>query len=130
MPLYQFFVTKESRSAERKKEIAQAITAAHCDVTGAPARYVNVWFTEVDEGAMCVAGEPASGARMVGIIRRRSEEFKRKLLLALGEAWAGATGEPLKDVVMALVETPGYQVLEGGILLGEAEDDHKLQGVR
>lgn len=126
MPLYQFTITKNSRSSQRKKEIAQAITSAHCDVTGAPARYVNVWFTVVDEDDVYIAGEPVSGARMVGIIRRRPEELKRKLLMALGEGWAAATGERLENIVMALVDVPGYQALEDGVLLGEAEDDHKL----
>lgn len=126
MPLYQFTITKGSRSSQRKNEIAKAITKAHCDVTGAPARYVNVFFTEVAEDDIYIAGEPVSGARMVGIVRRRPEELKRKLLMALGEGWASATGEPLKDVVMAIVDIPGYQALEDGVLLGEAEDDDKL----
>jgi phenylpyruvate tautomerase PptA (4-oxalocrotonate tautomerase family) len=126
MPYYQFTVTEGSRSAQRKQEIAAAITKAHCEVTGAPARYVNCSFTEVPEGAIYIAGEPISGARMVGIIRRRPEELKRKLLMALGEGWAAATSEPIENVVMMLVEVPGYQALEDGVLLGEAEDDDKL----
>jgi hypothetical protein len=60
---------------------------------------------------------------MVGIIRQRPEALTRQLLLALGHAWADATGESLDDAVMALVAIPGYQALENGVLLGEAEDD-------
>jgi phenylpyruvate tautomerase PptA (4-oxalocrotonate tautomerase family) len=126
VPVYQFTVTEGSRSAERKQQIAAAITKAHCDVTGAPARYVNCTFTEVPEAAIFIAGAPVSGARMVGIIRRRPEDLKRKLLMALGEAWASATDEPIENVVMALVDIPGYQGLEDGVLLREAEDDDKL----
>jgi len=129
MPMYQFTVTEGSRSATRKREIAEAITKAHCDVTGAPARYVNCTFNVVPEDGIYIAGEAVSGARMVGIIRRRPEALKRELLLALGRAWASAAGEPFEDAVMALVEIPGYQGLEDGVLLGEAEDDDKLQGV-
>jgi phenylpyruvate tautomerase PptA (4-oxalocrotonate tautomerase family) len=126
VPIYQFTVTAGCRSAQRKQEIAAAITKAHCDVTGAPARYVNCTFTEVAEDAIFIAGAAVSGARMVGIIRRRPEHLKRKLVMALGEGWASATGEPIENVVMALVEIPGYQGLEDGVLLGEAEDDEKL----
>jgi hypothetical protein len=97
---------------------------------GAPARYVNCTFTEVPEGGIYIAGESVSGARMVGIIRRRPEHLKRELLMALGRGWASATDEPIENVVMALVEVPGYQALEDGVLLGEAEDDADLQGAR
>lgn len=123
MPYYQFTVTAGSTSASRKREIAQAITKAHCAVTGAPEHYVNCSFTEVPEDAIWQAGNPLPGARMVGIIRQRPEALKRQLLLALGQAWADATGESLDDAVMALVAVPGYQTLENGALLGEAEDD-------
>ena len=49
MPYYQFTVTAGSSSALCKKEIAEAITKAHCAVTGAPEHYVNCSFTEVPE---------------------------------------------------------------------------------
>jgi phenylpyruvate tautomerase PptA (4-oxalocrotonate tautomerase family) len=53
MPYYQFTVTAGSSSALRKKkEIAEAITKAHCAVTGAPEHYVNCSFTEVPEDAI------------------------------------------------------------------------------
>jgi 4-oxalocrotonate tautomerase family enzyme len=129
MPLYTFTITKGSRSSDRKKEIAQAITKAHVDTTGAPARYVNVFFHEVAEDDIYIAGEAVSGARMVGVVRRRDEEITRKLLVALAEGWAEATGESIEDVVMAIVEVPGHQAFEDGHLLGEAEDDHRLVDV-
>lgn len=130
MPLYQFTVTAGSSSALRKREIAAAITEAHCRVTGAPEHYVNCTFTEVPEDAIWQGANTLPGARMVGIIRRREEALKRELLLALGHAWANATGESIDDAVMALVEVPGYQTLENGALLGEAEDDDQLTPLR
>lgn len=60
---------------------------------------------------------------MVGLIRERPEALKKELLLALGQAWADATGEPFDAATMALVAVPGYQTLENGALLPEAEDD-------
>jgi phenylpyruvate tautomerase PptA (4-oxalocrotonate tautomerase family) len=123
MPFYQFTVTAGSTSSKYKPQIAQAITATHCEVTGAPADYVNVSFTEVSRENLYQAGEPVSGTRMVGLIRRRPEALKRELLLKLAKAWASATGEPVTDVVMFLVEIPGYQAFENGVLLPEADQD-------
>ena len=127
MPYYQFTVTAGSPSTRRKKEIAEAITEAHCRVTGAPTHYVNCSFTEVPEDAIWQAGNVLPGTRMVGVIRRRDEAITRELLLALGHAWADASGEPFDTVVMALIAVPGYQTLENGELLGEAEDDPLMQ---
>ena len=64
---------------------------------------------------------------MVGVIRKREEAVKRDLLLALGQAWADATGKSIDNAVMALIAVPGYQALENGALLGEAEDDHLMK---
>ncbi|MCS4255695.1 phenylpyruvate tautomerase PptA (4-oxalocrotonate tautomerase family) [Rhodococcus erythropolis] len=127
MPYYQFTVTAGSSSALRKQEIAEAITKAHCSVTGAPEHYVNCSFTEVPEDGIWQAGKKLPGARMIGVIRKRDESIKRALLLALGHAWADATGEPFDSAVMALIEVPGYQALENGALLGEAADDHLMK---
>lgn len=123
MPFYQFTVSAGSNSAQRKAAIAQAITKTHCEVTGAPADYVSVTFVEVPAGAMYLAGEPVSGTRMVGLIRRRPEALKRELLLKLADAWSSATGEPTTAVVMFLVDIPGYQAFENGVLLPEADQD-------
>lgn len=123
MPNYQFTVTAGSTSALRKKEIAEAITEAHCRVTGAPANYVNCTFVEVPEDCLWQGGNLLPGARMVGLIRERPEAMKKELLLALGHAWAKATGEPFEAAAMGLVAVPGYQTLENGALLPEAEDD-------
>jgi phenylpyruvate tautomerase PptA (4-oxalocrotonate tautomerase family) len=124
MPFYQFTVTAGSISAQRKAEIAKATTTVHCEVTGAPADYVSVSFTEVPaDGGLYLAGVPVSGTRMVGLIRRRPESLKRKLLLKMAEAWSSVTGEPIEDVVMFLVEIPGYQALEKGVRLPEADEE-------
>jgi phenylpyruvate tautomerase PptA (4-oxalocrotonate tautomerase family) len=123
MPLYQFTVTAGSISAQRKAEIARAVTTTHCEVTGAPSDYVSCSFVEVPHGNLFLAGEASPGTRMVGLIRRRSEELKRELLLKLAQAWSSATGEPITEVVMFLVDIPGYQAFENGVLLPEADQD-------
>jgi phenylpyruvate tautomerase PptA (4-oxalocrotonate tautomerase family) len=124
MPNYIFTVTVGSTSALRKKEIAEAITKAHCTVTGAPESYVGCTFIEVPEDGHWQGGKLARpGARLTGLVRERPEAVNRKLLLALGHAWADATGEPFDTAAMGLVDVPGHQILEFGALLGDAADD-------
>lgn len=123
MPFYQFTVTTGSISAQRKAEIAHAITTTHCEVTGAPKEYVSCSFVEMPPGNLFLAGKAAEGTRMVGLIRRRTEELKKELLVKLAQAWSSATGEPITAVVMFLVDIPGYQAFENGVLLPEADQD-------
>ncbi len=109
MPIYQFTVTEDSISARKKAAIAEAITATHCEVTGAPSHYVSVVFIDAPKGNLFLAGKSVSGVRMVGTIRRRSEALKRELLTKLAQAWSDVTGEPLTEVVMFLVEFPSFR---------------------
>ena len=124
VPNYQFVIADDSPSAGRKTEIAQAITVAHRTITGAPASYVFVSFVEVSRASLFASGEPSHHGRMVGLIRRgRSDDLKKRLVLALGDAWSTASGEPLKDVSIFLHEIPGFQAMEDGALVPEAWED-------
>ena len=63
---------------------------------------------------------------MVGIIRQgRTEDVKRKLMMALADAWVSVTGEPIEDIALFVHEVPGYQVMEYGQLLPEASEDQQ-----
>ena len=131
MPFYQFTVPAGGPSAQRKAEIAAAVTRVHTEATGAPARYVNCSFVEVPPGSIFVAGDAVEAGRMVGIIRRgRSEKVKRTLLRGLAEAWSSVTGEPVEGFALFIHEVPGYQAMEGGELLGEASEDHAIAEAR
>ena len=124
MPFYQFTVPTDSPSAKNKADIAAAFTKVHTEVTGAPARYVNVSFNEVPPGSLFVAGEPVSYGRMVGIIRAgRSQQIKRELITGLAEAWSGVTGEPMEGFALFIVEEPGHNIMEEGQILPEASED-------
>lgn len=121
MPYYQFTIPAGSRSATRFAEIAEAVTVAHRTVTGAPTDYVNCTFVEVPTGSVYVSGEPVEVGRMVGLIRQgREESLKRRLVLALADAWASASGDPIDKIAIFLHEVPGYQCMENGELLREA----------
>jgi hypothetical protein len=85
---------------------------------------VNCSFTEVAPGSIFAGGSAVEGGRMVGIIRQgRGEDVKRKLTMALADAWASVTGEPVEDIALFLHEVPGYQVMENGLLLPDASQD-------
>jgi phenylpyruvate tautomerase PptA (4-oxalocrotonate tautomerase family) len=126
MPFYQFTVPVGSATAQKKAEVAAAVTAAHAQITGAPREYVNCSFAEVPAGSIFAGGRTVEGGRMVGIIRQgRSEETKRKLIMALADAWASVTAEPIGDIALFVHEVPGYQVMEYGQLLPEASEDQQ-----
>ncbi|CAN5880022.1 hypothetical protein BH20ACT6_BH20ACT6_14760 [soil metagenome] len=124
MPLYQFLIPADSPSAALKAELADAVTDVHTDVTGAPAAYVNVSFTELEPDSLFVSGRPVAHGRLVGIIRAgRSPETKRELMERLAHAWAKVTGEPPDGFALFIQEVPGSSMLEEGRFLPEAADD-------
>ena len=124
MPFYQFTVPVGSATAQKKAEVAAAFTAVHAEITGAPREYVNCSFIEVPPGSIFAGGRAVESSRMVGIIRQgRSEDVKRKLIMALADAWVSVTGESTEDIALFVHEVPGYQVMEYGQLLPEASED-------
>ena len=107
MPFYQFTVPAGSATARKKAEVAAAVTAAHAQITGAPPEYVNCSFTEVPPGSIFTGGSAVEHGRMVGIIRQgRSEDVKRKLIMALADAWTWITGEPAEDIAVPIPRDP------------------------
>ena len=123
MPFYQFTVPTDSPSARLKAEIAAAVTEGHTSVTGAPAPYVNVSFSEVPPGSIFVADKPVPHGRMVGIIRAgRTPETKRELITGLAAAWSKVSGEPVEGLALFLQEVPGSAVMEEGQILPEASE--------
>jgi|RhiMethySRZTD1v2_1073278.scaffolds.fasta_scaffold1089971_2 phenylpyruvate tautomerase PptA (4-oxalocrotonate tautomerase family) len=125
MPFYQFTISPDSVSARKKVEIAKAITEAHCKTTGAPPDFVSCSFVEIPAGGLYLGGVPDTRTRMVGLIRQRPEALKRELLLNLAKAWSAATGEPIEQAIMFLVDIPGYQAFENGELLPEADAEYE-----
>lgn len=124
MPFYQFTVPMDSPSAKLKADIAAAVTEVHTSVTGAPADYVNVSFTEVPPGSIFVADKEVPYGRLVGIIRSgRTLEIRQKLLTELAVAWSEVTGEPMEGFALFLQEVRGSAIMEDGKILPEAADD-------
>lgn len=56
MPSYVCTTVSDRLTADQRQRIAQAITTAHHEATGAPAYFVRVWFHEVDPTSVFVGG--------------------------------------------------------------------------
>ncbi|MCX6466912.1 MAG: tautomerase family protein [Pseudonocardiales bacterium] len=124
MPFYRFTVPTGGATLRHKAEVAAAVTKVHCEVTGAPARYVHCAFVEVAPDSIFVAGEPVSGPRMVGLLREgRSVEVRARLLHGFADAWSAITGDAKEDLAIFLHEVPGANVMEEGVILPEAADE-------
>jgi phenylpyruvate tautomerase PptA (4-oxalocrotonate tautomerase family) len=124
VPLYQLYIPPDGPSADRKAELARAITDVHAAVTGAPSQYVYVSFHQLEPASLFAAGEPVSRSSLVGIIRSgRSPDTKRRLIEGLAQAWSGVTGEALTDLAVFIQEVPGSSMMENGQLLPEAYED-------
>ena len=110
MPLYNLACRGALDEATRER-VAQAVTRAHCEVTGAPAEFVNVLF---------VHGFPLRGALQVdaiGGVRKggtRTAEVVERLRLALRDAIVEASGKPADQVAVTLIGIPSNWVMEGG----------------
>jgi phenylpyruvate tautomerase PptA (4-oxalocrotonate tautomerase family) len=124
MPYYQFTAPTGSATLQHKAEIAAAMTKVHSEVTGAPGTYVHCSFVEVPQGSIFVAGEPVTGARMVGLIRDgRSTAVRAGLLEGFASSWCAITGDPKESVAIFLQEIPGANVMEDGVILPEITEE-------
>ncbi|MEJ2885080.1 tautomerase family protein [Actinomycetospora aeridis] len=124
MPYYQFTAPTGSAVLAHRTEIAAAFTKVHGEVTGAPSAYVQCSFTEVAPDSIFTAGEATAAPRMVGLIREgRTKETRAKLLQGLADAWCSITGDAKEEIALFLVEMPGANVMEGGVILPEASED-------
>jgi phenylpyruvate tautomerase PptA (4-oxalocrotonate tautomerase family) len=124
MPYYQFTVPTGGATLQHKAEVAAAMTKVHSEVTGAPGAYVYCSFVEVPQGSVFVAGEPVTGPRMVGLIREgRSTEVRAKLLRGFADAWCEITGDANQSLAIFLIEVPGANCMEGGVILPEITED-------
>lgn len=124
MPVYTCHVRPGDLTAEVKAVIAREITRIHCEVTGAPPAFVQVFFREITPGDGYVGGEPFSQATITGLIRAgRSPADKAKLLFGISGAWSRITGQAEKDVFVAVQDVPAKNIVEDGALLPEPGEE-------
>jgi len=113
MPIYTVS-TPRPLDGEAKRAVAAAVTHAHCEVTGAPDRWVSVIF---GAGYRLPAGIHAS---VLGGIRgggNRTAEVVATLAIALARDVATCLNDTPATVAVDLREVPANQVFEGGFIL-------------
>lgn len=120
MPLYICNAAAGEISAAARAEIAADITRIHCDVTGAPAKFVHTAFLE-DE-ARFPRGEHL--ASVVGTIRQgRSDAQKAQIAEAIQQSLQAHAGIALAHSQAVIVETPASWVMEGGDIMPEPGEE-------
>jgi phenylpyruvate tautomerase PptA (4-oxalocrotonate tautomerase family) len=118
MPLYQCLVPAGSLDADRRADLAEAITAVHTSVTGAPRGFVNVVFSEYEPSAFFTAGRPHTASVIAATIRAgRDRATRAELLTRLSEAWTAITGQDARRLVLGLNEIDPTSVMEAGLIM-------------
>ena len=121
MPIYNI-TCKTTLDNDQRQCIAEVVTRTHCELTGAPAEFVNVAFMEGlplrDEESFNVVGGVRSGGN-------RDLELAAKLQETMQKNIAGAANVSVSTVKVTLVGVPGNWNMEGGRVLPEpgAEDE-------
>src|SRR5687767_11721652 len=118
MPLYQCLVPAGSLDAQRRADLAEAITVAHTSVTGAPRGFVNVMFSEYEPSSFFTAGRPYAMSVIGGTIRAgRDRATRAELLTRLSDAWTAITGQDARGLVVGLNEIDPTSVMEAGLIM-------------
>ena len=121
MPVYNLACRTPLPPAIRQR-VVDAITDTHCELTGAPARFVNVVFLD---------GYPLSAGRDISVLGgvrsggNRTPEAIDRLRAALQQRVAQAADRAVDGVEVTLLGVPASWVMEGGRVMPEpgAEDD-------
>ena len=120
MPLYICNSKPGSIPAEAKPKIAEDVTRIHCDVTGAPAKFVHVFFFEN-------APNPPLGdttATLYGQIRHgRNDEQKAQICAEMKDSILTHAGLSAEQVMAFTTDTPASWVMEGGDILPEPGEE-------
>lgn len=117
MPLYRCLVPSRSVPMESRQSIARAITAAHCDATGAPANFVHVFFIDTpgdDQAALLVSGSIRAG---------RTEEQKRQIETRVKAAFEQLAGVATTRTTVQLTDVPASWLMEGGRIMPEPGEE-------
>jgi phenylpyruvate tautomerase PptA (4-oxalocrotonate tautomerase family) len=120
MPSYIVTCVEGRLNASKKNELAEAISRAHGDTTGAPYYFVQVTFNEVRPGNYFLGGTPLNGDQIFvhGFIRDgRPTEMKDALMAQLTADVAHASQMKTNCVWVYLSEIPPNQMVEFGRVL-------------
>jgi phenylpyruvate tautomerase PptA (4-oxalocrotonate tautomerase family) len=120
MPSYIVTCPEGRLNASEKRQIAEAITRAHGDSTGAPYYFAQVTFYEVKAENYFLGGAPLECDQIFvhGTIREgRPREMKDALMARLARDVANASGMKPNCVWIYVSELPPTQMVEFGRVL-------------
>jgi phenylpyruvate tautomerase PptA (4-oxalocrotonate tautomerase family) len=126
MPTYTCTAAEGLLDAARKARIAEAITRAHAEITGAPRHFAQVIFDDVRPGDHFIGGAPLAHDHVFvyGRIRAgRSAVDRRALLTRLIADVAHAGSLETFAVWVYLLELPARAMAEFGTILPEPGDE-------
>jgi phenylpyruvate tautomerase PptA (4-oxalocrotonate tautomerase family) len=113
-------------SAEQKVRLAEEITHAHTEITGAAGFFAQVIFDEVPEGNHFVGGAPLGLGQIFihGQIRAgRSAVDRQKLITRLVKVASEVSGLPTNAAWVYIIELPARCMAEYGHILPEPGDE-------
>jgi phenylpyruvate tautomerase PptA (4-oxalocrotonate tautomerase family) len=122
MPTYTVFTASGRFPAEVKQRIAEEITRAHSDATGAQSFFAQVIFNEVPQGNHFVGGRLLRDEQIFvhGHIRAgRSAQRKRELLEDLVKSISAVASISPRFIWAYVAELPPAQMVEYGHVLPE-----------
>lgn len=126
MPTYTCWSKAGVVSTEARARIATALTDIHYEVAAGPRYFVQVIFTELDPGAVFLAGQPAPEGHLwirADIRAGRTEEQKTELLRRIVAEVSGITGIVAEQVWVYLNDVPGPNIAEYGRPLPNPGDE-------
>lgn len=133
MPTYTVLAPAGQLPSEHKRAIADRVSRAHNEVTGAPAFFAQVIFIEIAHGNWFIGGRPLESKHIYihGHIRGgRPTEMKRELVLSLRDALAAGAEVPRSRVWCYIVDLPPAHMVEYGHVLPEpGEEAAWLEGL-
>ena len=121
MPQYHCLVQQNRWSTEQKSALAQAITAVHCEVTGAPRHFVHVFFHDIRDGSWFTAGEVSGFSIVNAYIRAgRTDQQKAELMSQISRRWTQITGQLERELVVTVTDVRPEHWMEAGYLMPHA----------
>lgn len=118
MPQYHCLVQTIRWSAEQKSALAKAITAVHCEVTGAPRHFVHVLFCEIPIGDWFTSAQHSQFSIINAYIRAgRTDQQKAELMSQISRRWSEVTGQSERELVITVTDVRPEHWMEAGHLM-------------